>query len=48
MFEVSDDTAKLPGGSGLVTKGWTGLREAVGSMLQATGTLGEKMEEEGE
>lgn len=48
VFDVLDNTVKLTGGSGLDAEGWAGLREADGSMFQATGTLGEKTEEEGE
>lgn len=46
--EIPQAPAKLPRGSGLETEGCAGLREADGSIVQATGTLGGKTEEERE
>lgn len=46
--EISQAPANLPRGNGLEAEGCGGLREADGSIVQATGTLGGKTEEERE
>lgn len=48
MCEVSQASKKLPRGNGLEAEGCGGLREADGSIVQATGMLAETTEAERE